>query len=67
MARLITFMSKPTPLKGKSLDVIKEAVPWRKGAVKEKVEYVEDEEKNVKAKARPRPKEVREDEATKGD
>ena len=26
-------LPKPTPLKGKSLDVIKEAAPWRKGAV----------------------------------
>ena len=38
-------LPKPTPLKGKSLDVIKEAAPWRKGEVKEKEETIEDEER----------------------
>ena len=51
-------LPKPTPLKGKSLEVIKETLPWRKGAVTEKKGGMGDDAMYVKAKARPRPKEV---------
>ena len=53
-------LPKPTPLKGKPLDVIKEVVPWRKGQVIEQKGGMGEDYKYVKAKARPRPKGVEE-------
>ena len=49
-------LPKPTPLKGKPLEAIKEVVPWRKGEVIEHKGGMGEDYKYVKAKARPRPK-----------
>ena len=49
---------RPTPLKGKAMEVIKETAPWRKGAVIEHKGGMGEYFMYVKAKARPKPKEM---------
>ena len=66
MARKPLPKPKPTPLKGKPLDAIEEAVPWRKGEVIQQKGGMGEDYKYVKAKARPKPadeEEAKKDEA----